>query len=97
MSCYIRMLQLNRDSSAKTDLIAWAFETSAMDYMLKPIAVTDLASKVRSALCKKVTQVQNEASEPYALADLTIDFSDRDESLGANWSLSNCIWRGGRE
>ena len=68
-----------------------------MDYRLKPYAATELVPKVRSALCRKVTQVQNELSELFALGDLTVDLAYRDESIDANWNLSNRIWRGGRK
>ena len=54
-----------------------------MDYMLRPFAATELVPKVRSALSRKVTQVQNGPSDPLALGDLTVDFADRDESVGA--------------
>ena len=77
--------------------IACALETGAMDYTLKPYAATELVPKVRSELCRKVTQVRNEPSELFALGNLTVDLAYRDESVGADWNLSNRIWCGERK
>ena len=97
MSCDTACSQLDLHSSGKADLIAWAFEAGATDYMLKPFAATESVAKVRSALRREVTQVQNEPSEPLALGDLTIDCAERDECKGADRGLSNRIRCGGRE
>ena len=54
-----------------------AFELGAVDYVVKPFTQTELVARVRSALRRRLAPAQNEASEPFVLGDLAIDYTRR--------------------
>ena len=58
----------------REEVIAKAFEMGAADYVFKPFSPTELSASMKAALRRRVT---TEPSEPYALGDLTIDYSGR--------------------
>ena len=58
----------------REDLVARAFDSGAVDYVVKPFSPTELAARIRSALRRRVV---SEPSEPYVLGDLTIDYAQR--------------------
>ena len=62
----------------RDELIARAFDTGAVDYVVKPFSPTELAARIRVALRKREV---SEPSEPYVLGDLTIDYADRRVTL----------------
>ena len=55
-------------------LVAKAFELGAADYILKPFSPTELLARIEAAL-RRQTQAQH--TEPYRLADLTVDYLTR--------------------
>ncbi|MDE2836981.1 MAG: response regulator [Chloroflexota bacterium] len=61
----------------KDHVIAQAFEAGATDYIVKPFSPTELVARVRAALRKQNERHRNEPSEPYALGDLAIDYTER--------------------
>ena len=58
----------------RDELIARAFDTGAVDYVVKPFSPTELAARIRAALRKREV---SEPAEPYVLGDLTIDYAER--------------------
>ena len=68
----------------RDEVIARAFEAGAVDYMVKPFSATELVARVRSAMRRRLTQVQGEPSEPFALGDLTIDYAERGVSVAGS-------------
>ncbi len=58
----------------REELIARAFDMGAADYVVKPFSPTELAARIRAALRRQSTPMP---SEPYALGDLIIDFTER--------------------
>jgi two-component system KDP operon response regulator KdpE len=54
-----------------------AFELGAVDYVAKPFTQTELVARVRAALRRRLAPAQNEASEPFVLGDLAIDYTRR--------------------
>ena len=62
----------------RDELIARAFDTGAVDYVVKPFSPTELAARIRAALRKREV---SEPSEPYVLGDLTIDYAERGVTL----------------
>ena len=54
-----------------------AFELGAADYVVKPFTPTELVARIKSAVRRRASPVQNEASEPFVLGDLTIDYTER--------------------
>ena len=68
----------------RDEVIARAFEAGAVDYMVKPFSATELVARVRSAMRRRLTQVQSEPSEPFALGDLTIDYAERGVSVAGS-------------
>ena len=65
----------------RDEVIAQAFETGAVDYMVKPFSPTELVARVRSAMRRQLAPVQDEPPEPFVLGDLTIDYAERRVSL----------------
>ena len=59
------------------DVIARAFDMGATDYVVKPFSPTELAARIRAALRKRLESYQGEASGPFAVEDLGIDFAER--------------------
>ena len=62
----------------RDEVVARAFETGAVDYVVKPFSPTELSARIRAALRRRETV---EPSEPYTLGDLTIDFAQRRVTL----------------
>ena len=56
----------------RDETIARAFEMGAVDYVVKPFSPTELAARMGSALRRREV---SEPAEPYALGDLTINYS----------------------
>ena len=65
----------------RDEVIARAFETGAIDYMVKPFSPTELVARVRSAMRRQLAPVQDEPPEPFVLGDLTINYAERRVSL----------------
>ena len=62
----------------REEVVARAFETGAVDYVVKPFSPTELSARIKAALRRRVTA---EPSEPYVLGDLTIDYAQRRVTL----------------
>ncbi len=62
----------------RDDVIAKAFDSGAVDYVVKPFSPTELAARIRAALRRRAI---SEPSVPYALGDLTIDYTERSVTL----------------
>ncbi|MYA06270.1 MAG: response regulator transcription factor [Caldilineaceae bacterium SB0664_bin_22] len=60
------------------ELVVRAFDTGAVDYVVKPFSPSELAARIRAALRKLAV---SEPSEPFVLGDLTIDYADRAGTL----------------
>ena len=54
--------------------MAKAFEMGASDYVVKPFSPTELLARITAALRR---QAQSQHTEPYRLADLTVDYVTR--------------------
>ena len=61
----------------REELIAKAFDTGAVDYVVKPFSPTELAARIRAAL----RRAGSEPSKPYVLGELTIDYTNRRVTL----------------
>jgi len=59
------------------EVIARAFDMGATDYVVKPFSPTELGARIRAALRKRLDPYQGEASGPFAVGDLSIDFAER--------------------
>ena len=62
----------------REEQVAQAFDLGATDYVVKPFSPTELAARIRAALCRKAVL---EPWEPYVLGDLVIDYAGRSVSL----------------
>ncbi len=60
------------------ETVAKAFDLGASDYVVKPFSPTELAARIRASLRKQAAQ---EPTEPYALGDLSVDYSQRRVAL----------------
>ncbi len=58
-----------------------AFDMGADDYILKPFSPTELVARVRAALRRQSSPEGTQAREPYLLADLMIDYTERRVSV----------------
>ena len=54
-----------------------AFELGAADYVVKPFTPTELVARIKAAVRRRASPVQNGFSEPFVMGDLTIDYSER--------------------
>ena len=63
------------------DVIARAFDMGATDYVVKPFSPTELGARIRAALRKRLEPYQSEASGPFAVEDLGIEFAERRVSV----------------
>ena len=63
----------------REDLVARAFDMGAVDYVVKPFSPTELAARIRAALRRRAAA---EPLEPYVHGDLTLDFTQRQATLG---------------
>ena len=59
-------------------LVVRALDMGAADYMVKPFSPTELSARIRAALRRREVP---RPSEPYVLADLTIDYDERRVTL----------------
>ena len=58
--------------------VARAFEMGVSDYVVKPFSPTELLARVAAALRRRA---QSQHTEPYRLADLTVDYVTRDVTI----------------
>ena len=65
----------------RDQIVAWALESGADDYVVKPFSPTELAARIRAALRRREAPEQAEPTEPYTLGDLEIDYAERRVSL----------------
>ena len=63
----------------REEVVARAFDTGAVDYVVKPFAPTELAARMRAALRRSAG---DEPLTPFALKDLEINFSERRVTIG---------------
>jgi len=64
------------------DVIARAFDMGAADYVVKPFSPTELGARIRAALRKRLEPYQGDASRPFAVDGLSIDFAERRVTVG---------------
>ena len=62
----------------RDELIARAFDSGAVDYVVKPFSPTELSARIRAALRRREP---SEPSDPYVLGELTIDYERRSVTL----------------
>ncbi len=67
---------------SQADVVTRAYEMGASDYIVKPFTPTELAARIRSALLRQTTPDQTEPAEPYVSGDLTINYRDREVTVG---------------
>ena len=65
----------------RQEVIAKALDSGAMDYMVKPFSSTELMARVRAALRRRLTPVQDVAPVPFVLEDLILDYARRTVSV----------------
>ena len=61
----------------REEVVARAFESGAVDYIVKPFSPTELVARVRAALRRGAGAYRSEPPEPYVQGDLTIDYAER--------------------
>ena len=61
----------------RDEVVAGALEAGATDYIVKPFSPTELVARVRAALRRQRGPHRTEASEPYVVGGLTIDYAER--------------------
>ena len=61
----------------REEVVARAFESGAVDYIVKPFSPTELVARVRAALRRGAGAYRSEPPEPYVQGDLTIDYPER--------------------
>ena len=61
----------------REEVVARAFESGAIDYIVKPFSPTELVARVRAALRRGAGAYRSEPPEPYVLGDLTINYPER--------------------
>ena len=61
----------------RDEVVARAFESGAIDYIVKPFSPTELVARVRAALRRGAGAYRSEPPEPYVQGDLTIDYAER--------------------
>ena len=59
------------------DAIATAFDLGAADYVVKPFSATELSARIRAALRGRSASGWNTLLQPYAVGDLSIEYSER--------------------
>ncbi len=64
------------------DVIARAFDLGATDYVVKPFSPTELGARIRAALRKRLESYQGDASRPFAVEGLSINFAERRVTVG---------------
>ena len=65
----------------REEIIGRALDLGAADYMVKPFSPTELSARIRAALRRRAI---SETPEPYAHAELVIDFAQRRVTLGGS-------------
>ena len=60
-------------------LVARAFDAGAADYVVKPFSPTELVARIRAVLRRLDAQ---QPSAPYVLGELTVDYEEREVTLG---------------
>ena len=65
-------------------VITRALEAGAADYISKPFSPMELVARVRAALRRRTGAYGTEATEPYTLGDLTIDYAERLVTVGGS-------------
>lgn len=68
---------------SQAEVVTRAYEMGASDYIVKPFTPTELAARIRSALVRRTAPEQAEPAEPYVSGDLTINYLDREVTVGA--------------
>lgn len=68
---------------SQAEVVTRAYEMGASDYIVKPFTPTELAARIRSALVRRTAPEQAEPAEPYISGDLTINYLDREVTVGA--------------
>ena len=63
----------------REDLIAWAFDEGAADYVVKPFSPTKLTARIRAALRRRAV---SHPVESYRHGDLAVDFAQGRVTLG---------------
>ena len=66
---------------AQDDVIARAFDTGAVDYIVKPFSPTELTARIRAALRERAALGQDETPEPFVLGELAINYLHRSVTL----------------
>ena len=59
------------------DFVTRAFRSGAADYVVKPFSPTELVARIQAALHKWAGLPITEPTEPYVLANLTINYAER--------------------
>ena len=73
----------------REETISLAFESGAVDYVVKPFSSAELVARVRNALRPRASPPPPEPSEPFTLGELNIDYRMRRVSLaGERLTLS---------
>ncbi|MCY3922070.1 MAG: response regulator [Chloroflexi bacterium] len=68
---------------SQAEVVTRAYEMGASDYIVKPFTPTELAARIRSALVRRTAPEQAEPAEPYISGDLTINYLDREVTVGS--------------
>ncbi len=68
---------------SQAEVVTRAYEMGASDYIVKPFTPTELSARIRSALVRRTAPEQAEPAEPYISGDLTINYLDREVTVGA--------------
>ena len=65
----------------RDQVIARALEAGADDYIVKTFSPTELVARIQAVLRRRAPGERPEASEPYVLGDLTVNFAERRVSM----------------
>ena len=68
----------------RDQIIARALQAGAADYVVKPFSPTELVARIQTALSRKTVPRVEEPSEPYRLADLTVNYEERTVFIADN-------------
>lgn len=67
---------------SQAEYVTRAYEMGASDYIVKPFTPTELSARIRSALIRRMAPEQAEPAEPYVSGELTINYRDREVTVG---------------
>ena len=70
--------------NGQEEVVARTFDMGAADYVVKPFSPTELAARIRAALCKRAAPELAQPSEPYVRGDLIIDYPRRRVTVAGN-------------